>query len=164
MRAAVIEELSQPLVIREVPDPICPPDGAVLRVAANGICRTDWALWSGSFWTGGPQLTPPFVLGHEFAGTIEEVGPEVRGWKAGDRVTFPMNPGDGTCEQCRAGNQHVCARFDTLVPGVSYWGAGWGARVRRRRRARRDLPRLGTVAAHPRPPPSARAHHPGRAW
>ncbi|WUH98983.1 alcohol dehydrogenase catalytic domain-containing protein [Spirillospora sp. NBC_00431] len=124
MRAAVIEELGRPLEIRDVPVPACPPDGAIVRVGANGICRTDWALWAGDFWTGGPEITPPFVLGHEFAGTIEEVGRDVRGgWKPGDRVTFPMNPGEGTCEMCRAGDQHVCEHVDTLVPGVSYWGA-----------------------------------------
>ena len=123
MRAAVIEELRQPLVIRDVPDPECPPDGAIVRVEANGICRTDWALWSGDFWVGGPELLPPFVLGHEFAGTIVDVGADVRGWQPGERVTFPMNPGEGSCEMCRAGQQQVCHHFDTMVPGVSYWGA-----------------------------------------
>ena len=123
MRAAVIEELRQPLVIREVPDPECPPDGAIVRVEANGICRTDWALWSGDFWVGGPELLPPFILGHEFAGTIVDVGADVRGWQPGERVTFPMNPGEGSCEMCRAGQQQVCHHFDTMVPGVSYWGA-----------------------------------------
>ncbi|BDY31983.1 alcohol dehydrogenase catalytic domain-containing protein [Mycolicibacterium mageritense] len=123
MRAAVIEELARPLVVRDVPDPSCPADGAIVRVMANGICRTDWALWSGNFWAGGPRVTTPFVLGHEFAGVVEEVGSEVRFWHAGDRVTFPMNPGDGDCATCRAGHQHVCEHGATLVPGVSYWGA-----------------------------------------
>ncbi|MFJ4191359.1 alcohol dehydrogenase catalytic domain-containing protein [Kitasatospora sp. NPDC089509] len=123
MRAAVIEELSKPLVVHDVPDPVCPPDGAVLRVGANGICRTDWALWAGQFWTGGPTLAPPFVLGHEFAGTVVEVGSAVRDWREGDRVIFPMNPGCGTCPMCRDGHQHVCDNVDALVPGVSYWGA-----------------------------------------
>ncbi|MFG3530108.1 alcohol dehydrogenase catalytic domain-containing protein [Streptomyces sp. NPDC047917] len=123
MRAAVIEELNKPLVIRDVPDPVCPPDGAILRVGANGICRTDWALWAGNFWTGGPSVKPPFVLGHEFAGTVVEVGRDVRDWGEGDRVLFPMNPGEGSCEMCRSGNQQVCEHVDSLVPGVSYWGA-----------------------------------------
>ncbi|WP_406110039.1 alcohol dehydrogenase catalytic domain-containing protein [Kitasatospora purpeofusca] len=123
MRAAVIEELHRPLVLQNVPDPVCPPDGAIVRVGANGICRTDWALWAGQFWTGGPQVEAPFVLGHEFAGTVVEVGRDVRGWKEGARVIFPMNPGEGSCELCRSGNQHVCEHVDSLVPGVSYWGA-----------------------------------------
>ena len=123
MRAAVLEELRRPLVVREIPDPECPADGAIVRVEANGICRTDWALWAGDFWFGGPQPAPPFVLGHEFAGTIVEVGADVRDWKRGARVTFPMNPGEGRCAMCRSGQQQVCQHVDTLVPGVSYWGA-----------------------------------------
>jgi len=123
MRAAVIEELNKPLVVKDVPDPICPPDGAIVKVAASGICRTDWHLWTDDWAWRGLALQPPFVLGHEFSGTVEEVGAEVRDWKPGDRVIFPMNPGEGSCEWCRSGNQHVCNSGARLVPGVSYWGA-----------------------------------------
>jgi D-arabinose 1-dehydrogenase-like Zn-dependent alcohol dehydrogenase len=123
MRAAVIEELNRPLIVRSVPDPECPTDGAIVRVGANGICRTDWHLWTDDWAWRGLAIKAPFVLGHEFSGTIEEVGRDVRGWKKGDRVIFPMNPGEGTCEWCRSGNQHVCDSGALLVPGVSYWGA-----------------------------------------
>jgi D-arabinose 1-dehydrogenase-like Zn-dependent alcohol dehydrogenase len=123
MRAAVVEELNKPLVVMNVPDPECPPDGAIVRVGANGICRTDWHLWAGDWAFRGLEIKPPFVLGHEFSGTIEEAGRDVRSWKKGDRVIFPMNPGEGTCEWCRSGNQHVCDSGAELVPGVSYWGA-----------------------------------------
>ena len=123
MRAAVVEELNKPLVVRNVPDPECPADGAIVRVGANGICRTDWHLWTGDWAWRGLAIQPPFVLGHEFSGTIEEVGRAVTGWKRGDRVIFPMNPGEGTCAWCLSGNQHVCASGASLVPGVSYWGA-----------------------------------------
>jgi len=123
MRAAVVEALNQPLVVRDIPDPGCPPDGAIVRVGANGICRTDWHLWTDDWSWRGLAIQPPFVLGHEFCGVIEETGCEVRGWRKGDRVIFPMNPGEGTCEWCRGGSQHVCDSGATLVPGVSYWGA-----------------------------------------
>jgi D-arabinose 1-dehydrogenase-like Zn-dependent alcohol dehydrogenase len=123
MRAAVVEELNRPLVIRNVPDPACPPDGAIVRVGANGICRTDWHLWTGDWAWRGLAIKPPFVLGHEFSGTIEEAGRDVANWKKGDRIIFPMNPGEGTCEWCRSGNQHICDSGAALVPGVSYWGA-----------------------------------------
>ena len=123
MRAAVVEELNKPLVVRTVPDPECPRDGALVRVGANGICRTDWHLWTGDWTWRGLGIEPPFVLGHEFSGTIEEVGSEVIGWKRADRVIFPMNPGEGTCEWCMSGNQHICDSGVSLVPGVSYWGA-----------------------------------------
>ena len=123
MRAAVVEELNEPLVIQNVPDPKCPPDGAIIRVGANGICRTDWHLWTDDWAWRGLAIKPPFVLGHEFSGTIEEVGKDVRKWKKGDKVIFPMNPGEGTCEWCLSGNQHVCESGKSLVPGVSFWGA-----------------------------------------
>jgi D-arabinose 1-dehydrogenase-like Zn-dependent alcohol dehydrogenase len=123
MRAAVVEELNKPLIVYNVPDPECPADGAIVRVGANGICRTDWHLWTGDWTWRGLAIEPPFVLGHEFSGTIEEVGRDVSRWKKGDRVIFPMNPGEGTCEWCRRGNQHICDFGSKLVPGVSYWGA-----------------------------------------
>jgi D-arabinose 1-dehydrogenase-like Zn-dependent alcohol dehydrogenase len=123
MRAAIVEELNKPLIVRNVPDPECPPDGAIIRVGANGICRTDWHLWTGDWKWRGLAIKPPFVLGHEFTGTIEEVGHGVAGWQKGDWVIFPMNPGEGACEWCRSGNQHVCDLGAQLVPGVSYWGA-----------------------------------------
>jgi len=123
MRAAVVEELNRPLVVRNVPDPECFPDGAIIRVGANGICRTDWHLWTDDWAWRGLAIRPPFVLGHEFSGTIEELGRDVTSWRKGDRVIFPMNPGEGACEWCRSGNQHVCDSGAQLVPGVSYWGA-----------------------------------------
>lgn len=123
MHAAVIEALGQPLVVRSVPDPRCPPDGAIIRVGANGICRTDWHLWTGDWAWRDVAIEPPFVLGHEFAGIVEEVGSGVRGWRPGDRVLYPMNPGCGTCEQCSDGHQHICEIGHSLVPGVSFWGA-----------------------------------------
>jgi D-arabinose 1-dehydrogenase-like Zn-dependent alcohol dehydrogenase len=116
MRAAVFEAVRKPLVVRDMPDPPCPPNGAVVRVEANGICRTDWHLWAGDWTWVGVALQPPWVMGHEFCGVIEEVGPGVAQWKKGDR----------TCEWCRSGHHNIC---DTpLVPGVAYWG-GFGRLV-----------------------------------
>ncbi len=126
MRAAVMEGFRQPLVVREVPDPTPAPHGVVIRVEANGICRSDWHLWTGDWsWLGiVPQF--PHVGGHEFCGVVEEVGAAVRQWKRGDRVLVPFSSGDGTCDWCRSGHQNVC---DTpLAPGFSYWG-GFGRLV-----------------------------------
>lgn len=126
MRAAVLEAVRKPLAVREMPDPQTPPNGAIIRVEANGICRTDWHLWAGDWSWVGIQLPTPHVLGHEFCGVVEEVGPEVTRWKKGDRVLVPFSQGEGTCEWCRTGHQNIC---DTpLVPGVAYWG-GFGRLV-----------------------------------
>jgi D-arabinose 1-dehydrogenase-like Zn-dependent alcohol dehydrogenase len=126
MRAAVFEGVRKPLVVREMPDPTVAPDGVIVRVEANGICRTDWHLWTGDWTWVGVALPTPHVFGHEFCGVIEETGKDVKNWKAGDRVLVPFSQGEGTCEWCRSGHQNVC---DTpLVPGVAYWG-GYGRRV-----------------------------------
>src|SRR5262249_27057275 len=49
MKAAVMEGIRQPLVVRDVPDPKPPDNGVVVRVEANGICRSDWHLWTGDW-------------------------------------------------------------------------------------------------------------------
>src|SRR5690242_18155125 len=101
MKAAVMEGLREPLVVRDVPDPTPPEKGVVVRVEANGICRSDWHLWMGDWSWIGLQLPLPHVLGHEFCGVIDEVGPEVTRWRRGDRVLVPFSVGEGTCEWCR---------------------------------------------------------------
>lgn len=126
MRAAVMEGIRQPLVVRDMPDPTPQASGAVVRVEANGICRTDWHLWAGDWTWIGINLPVPHVLGHEFCGVVEEVGRDVTRWKRGDRVLVPFSAGEGCCEWCRLGHHNLC---DTLLtPGVAYWG-GFGRRV-----------------------------------
>lgn len=117
MRAAIFREFRQPLTVEEVPDPEVPRDGVVIRVEANGICRSDWHGWMGH----DSDVRLPHVPGHELAGTIEEVGPEVRRWKPGARVTVPFCVGCGDCAECSSGNQHVCDHY--FQPGFTAWGS-----------------------------------------
>ncbi|MCL8207769.1 MAG: zinc-dependent alcohol dehydrogenase family protein [Actinomycetia bacterium] len=126
MKAMVLEAFRSPLVVREVPDPTTPPDGVIIRVEANGICRSDWHAWQGDWSWIGMRLRLPHVLGHEFAGVVEAVGANVQRFKPGDRVVVPFTQGDGTCEYCLAGHSNVCAHI--LMPGFSYWG-GYGRLV-----------------------------------
>jgi L-iditol 2-dehydrogenase len=83
MKALVLREYMK-LVYEEVPRPEIAPDEVLVRVAACGICGSDVHGLDGS--TGRRQ--PPLIMGHEAAGTIADVGPSVRGWTSGDRVTF----------------------------------------------------------------------------
>jgi len=99
MRAAVMRSFEEPLVVSDVEDPACPPDGVVLRVLASGVCRSDWHGWMGH----DPSIVLPHVPGHELCGTVVSVGPEVRGWSEGARVTVPFCCGCGVCEPCRQG-------------------------------------------------------------
>jgi alcohol dehydrogenase len=117
MKAAVFEEFAQPLSIQNVPDPLPHADGVVVRVKANGICRSDWHGWMGH----DSDVKLPHVPGHELAGVVEEVGGEVRRWKPGDRVTVPFAVGCGSCMQCLSGNQHICD--DYFQPGFTAWGS-----------------------------------------
>ncbi len=87
MKAAVVEVFKEPLKIwNDRPDPEVGPDDVLVKVRANGICRSDWHLWQGHWdWMGfSPPL--PAVLGHESAGVVEEAGSNVKRFKKGDRV------------------------------------------------------------------------------
>ncbi len=117
MKAAIFDRFNGPLEVRDLPDPDCPADGAIVRVAACGVCRSDWHGWKGT----DPDVSAPHVLGHEFAGVIDEVGPECRRYRVGDRVTAPFILACGTCAECLGGDATVCA--DQFVVGFSGWGA-----------------------------------------
>ena len=117
MRAAVMRSFEEPLVLEDVADPPCPADGVVLACCASGVCRSDWHAWMGH----DPSIALPHVGGHELCGSIAEVGPEVRGWSVGDRVTVPFCCGCGVCEPCRPGETQVCER--DFQPGFTAWGS-----------------------------------------
>ncbi|WP_174731210.1 zinc-dependent alcohol dehydrogenase family protein [Mesobacillus harenae] len=123
MRALVLEELKKPLVVREMPDPECTPDGVVIKVEANGVCRSDWHAWQGDWEWIGIQLPLPHVLGHEFSGIVEEVGANIKNFKQGDRVIVPFTIGDGTCPYCQSGHHNICENVQ--LPGFTSWG-GYG--------------------------------------
>lgn len=117
MKAAYYEKFKGPVTIEELPDPVAPEDGVVIRVMANGICRSDWHGWMGH----DADITLPHVPGHEMAGIVEEVGQQVKKWKPGDRVTLPFVEGCGNCPQCASGNHQVCDHQEQ--PGFTHWGS-----------------------------------------
>jgi alcohol dehydrogenase len=117
MRAAVYEAFRGPVEVRTVDDPQPAADGAVIRVAATGVCRSDWHGWMGH----DADITLPHVPGHELAGTVEAVGALVTHYAPGDRVTVPFVCACGRCGQCRSGNQQVCDR--QAQPGFTHWGS-----------------------------------------
>lgn len=103
MRAVVYDAVGRRPEVRDVPEPQCPADGVVVAVGASGVCRSDWHAWRGH-----DPVPLPHVPGHELAGTVAAVGPEVRGFAVGDRVTTPFVNGCGRCAVCRAGDPQVC--------------------------------------------------------
>jgi alcohol dehydrogenase len=118
MRAVVYEGFGQAPTVETVADPEPPRHGAVVRVDASGLCRSDWHGWMGH----DPDIRRfPHVPGHELAGVVEAVGADVRRWRTGQRVTVPFVCACGTCEQCAAGNGQICDR--QTQPGFTHWGS-----------------------------------------
>ena len=117
MRAALDDRLPRAPGRHDRRDPTTPADGVVLEVLASGVCRSDWHGWQGH----DPTIELPHVPGHEMAGRIVEVGPEVRGHRVGDLVTVPFCCGCGRCAQCLAGQTQVCD--DEVQPGFTQWGS-----------------------------------------
>lgn len=107
MRALLYDSFGVPPRVANVPDPVVSRDGVVVEVKASGLCRSDWHGWQGH---DADIRTLPHIPGHEFAGVIAAVGPDVRRWRAGDRVTTPFVLGCGTCVYCLAGDQQVCEK------------------------------------------------------
>jgi alcohol dehydrogenase len=116
MRAMVMDALTGPLEVRQVPDPVPPPGGVVVAVHATGLCRSDWHAWAGH-----DDIALPHVPGHELAGVITAVGDGVQRWSVGDRVTIPFVCGCGRCEWCLSGNAQVCP--NQQQPGFTHWGS-----------------------------------------
>jgi S-(hydroxymethyl)glutathione dehydrogenase/alcohol dehydrogenase len=113
MRAAVQYAFGQPLRVEEVElDP--PGVGEVLvRMAASGVCRSDWHTAQGMH-----RHPLPVVLGHEGSGVVEELGPGVRGLEPGDHVVLSWLPYCGACRRCLAGRPNLCERLETFDAGL----------------------------------------------
>lgn len=109
MRAAILSDGR--FHVETVPDPRPVAGSVVLRVAACGICGTDHGIYR-------DRLLPDgVILGHEFAGTIVEAGPEVTGWQAGDRAAVLPMPFCGACELCLGGKENLCRSGLQLMIG-----------------------------------------------
>lgn len=107
MKAAIQQRAQTPLVFEDLPKPDVGPCEALVRVRACGVCHTDLHLAEGLFKTFGYDPFP-LVPGHEIAGTVEEVGPEVTQLRPGDRVTVYWWHSCGRCRCCLAGEEESC--------------------------------------------------------
>ena len=105
MRAVQFDQFQGPIYLTERDLPVLRPHGVVIKVMATGLCRSDWHGWQGH---DSDIVSFPHVPGHEFAGTIHQVGHDVKGLREGDRVTVPFVCGCGECPDCLSGNAQVC--------------------------------------------------------
>ncbi|HSA53995.1 MAG TPA: Zn-dependent alcohol dehydrogenase [Yinghuangia sp.] len=103
MKVAVAYEAGEPLVLEDLPTPEVGARDVLVRIAARGICQTDLTVIDGK-----SPLPLPIVPGHEACGVVEEVGPEVRRVKAGDRVLASVSPACGSCWWCVNGMSNHC--------------------------------------------------------
>src|ERR1039458_1697636 len=101
------------LQVTELAEPEIGAADVLVRVRACGICGSDVHGLDGR--TG--RRIPPLVMGHEAAGTVEAIGRDVRGWRAGDRVTFDSTISCGECYYCQRGEINLCDRREVF--GVS---------------------------------------------
>jgi D-arabinose 1-dehydrogenase-like Zn-dependent alcohol dehydrogenase len=103
------------IVEREIPKPGA---GEVrIKVQACGVCHSDVLTKEGQW----PGIQYPRVPGHEVAGIIDELGPNVSAWKTGQRVGVGWHGGqDNTCVACRRGDFRNCRNLK--IPGISYDG------------------------------------------
>lgn len=115
MRSYRLERFGAPLVEQHNETPVPAGREVLLRVGSCGVCHSDVHLADGYFDLGGGNrvdltrsVAPPRTLGHEIAGTVVALGPDVEGAAIGDRrVVYPWI-GCGACAYCLAGDEHLC--------------------------------------------------------
>jgi L-iditol 2-dehydrogenase len=92
--------------LREVDKPSAGPGEVLVRVAAAAVCGSDLLIEADRH-----VNEPPMIMGHEFSGSVAELGPEVSGWEVGDRVVQETSAWIcGECDRCKGGEHHLCAR------------------------------------------------------
>ena len=110
MKAVRLVSVRQPLELQDIPVPAIGPADARIRVGAAGICHSDVHYRAGLSSTG----PLPQTLGHEIAGTVEEIGPLVSNVRIGDRVCLHYLVTCGQCAYCSQGNEQFCSQGQML--------------------------------------------------
>jgi L-iditol 2-dehydrogenase len=118
---AVVKYGRQPgdVAVQDVPEPTMGPDQVLVEVGAVGVCGSDIHLWhENQSWA----IQCPVILGHEWAGTIVDVGQNVGGWAPGDRVAVETAAFVcGQCRYCLTGAYHMCPHrkgYGNLIDGA----------------------------------------------
>jgi NDMA-dependent alcohol dehydrogenase len=119
MRAAVLFREKEDLQVVDVDLAPPGPSEVTVRLAASGICASDWHTMTGAI----PSPTPS-VLGHEGAGVVEAVGDRVQAVAPGDHVVLSWVPSCGRCRYCEAGRTNLCSvAAPALLAGTLVSGA-----------------------------------------
>ncbi len=106
------------MVFEEVPTPSCPPNGILLKVKACGLCGSDLRTYH----CGHANVRPPWILGHEIAGLVAEVGKEIQGYEIGDRLAVAPPVYCGRCVFCRRKEYDLCLNMKEIA---QHWRGGF---------------------------------------
>ncbi|MGZ8705807.1 MAG: L-threonine 3-dehydrogenase [Gaiellaceae bacterium] len=120
MQAIRKVEAAPGLVLEDVSVPEIDANDVLVEVEAASICGTDLHIWRWDEWAA-HRIVPPLTIGHEFAGTVVDVGRLVRNVAVGDYVSAESHITCGMCLYCRTGQAHMCER--TQIMGVDRDGA-----------------------------------------
>jgi 2-desacetyl-2-hydroxyethyl bacteriochlorophyllide A dehydrogenase len=118
VRAAILEQVSRPLVLRDVPTPQISPREILVATRSSGICGTDLHIMEGRGYV--PRL--PHILGHEPSGVVSVVGAEVGNVQVGDRIVPSLFFSCEECYYCRIGRHQQCSNLKGIL-GVMCDGA-----------------------------------------
>lgn len=118
---ALVKERPEPgLWMREVPIPEPGPNDVLIKIKKTSICGTDLHIYNWDEWAR-KTIKTPMTIGHEYVGTVEKFGSNVKGWEIGERVSGEGHIVCGMCRNCLAGRRHKCP--NTIGVGVNRDGA-----------------------------------------
>src|ERR671923_800268 len=120
MKAARLHHYHEQLKVQELDEPrITDPHDVIVRIGGAGLCRTDLHIQEGQ-WAEKSGVELPYILGHENAGWVHEVGSAVTNVEVGDTVIMHPLVTCGLCRACRAGDDVHCE--NNVFPGISVDG------------------------------------------
>ncbi len=120
MKALVKAKPERGIWMEDIARPKVGHNDVLIKVNRTAICGTDIHIYQWDDWAKA-TIPVPLAVGHEFAGEIVEIGGEVKGFDAGDRVSAEGHITCGVCRNCRAGRRHLC--INTVGVGVNRPGA-----------------------------------------
>jgi len=116
MKAAQVITPKKPLMLKEIKTPVPKGRQVLVKIESAGVCHSDIHVWEGGYEGIKGEIMKvedrgvkfPLTLGHEIAGIVESIGNEIKQVKKGERVIVYPWQGDGICDACQVGDEHVC--------------------------------------------------------
>ncbi|MEN8152762.1 MAG: L-threonine 3-dehydrogenase [Acidobacteriota bacterium] len=120
MKALVKKEAKKGIWMEDVKKPETGINDVLIKIKKTAICGTDLHIYKWDEWSQ-QTINVPMTIGHEYVGTVAEIGSGVKDFKIGERVTGEGHIACGHCRNCRRGKKHVCE--NTIGIGVNRNGA-----------------------------------------